>query len=480
MAPTHLGRTPVPPDSAPRARFVLSRAGVAEVDIAWLREHAAATRVVDVREQDELESDGAIAESEHVPLARLAEAAVRWSPREPIVLVCRSGRRSSRAVLLLERLGFTRVASLTGGMVAWTLAGFPVERTTTAGATTPTAVEASAPIDAQSLEEALRETPPRHVRAASLLLFGSESCVDGREEHAVLGTPGGDAGELLLALATVEDLIGRALQDREVASLFDAYTKGFGRFYFHTDDDALDRLRVDLSGDSRFRELALADRADAVADLVSHPPPELRDALIEHLLKPENVGCGHLRLILTDPRAYGVRLELARTLGRVAFEHLWDEPDTVELVVLTGHHEEEAVVNVSLGREVHAFTNVPAIPPRIAGHSVFVNHPEVAAFVRREHAKFLFGELPALAATGITLDRFHAVLAEKARAQLRLTLGRLAANLPVFELSFTKDGPCVTTLDPGSSRTPGKENPLAPSSALTHGAPSHDERPPQP
>jgi len=35
------------------------------------------------------------------------------------------------------------------------------------------------------------------------------SCLDGRTENAVLATPGGDAGEFILALHVYENIIGK-------------------------------------------------------------------------------------------------------------------------------------------------------------------------------------------------------------------------------------------------------------------------------
>jgi hypothetical protein len=301
-------------------------------------------------------------------------------------------------------------------------------------------------VSATRIEDALVSMPPRQVRAATLLLHGTESCVDGREDHAVVGTPGGDAGELLLALATVEDLTGKELGEGDIVTLFDAYVESFGRFYFHSDEHALEHLRHALEADPRFAGVRLPPGPEALTKFLARPPVPLREALLEHVLAPKNVGCGHLRLLLSDPEAYGVRIGLAQALGRVVFRLLWTQPEAIDFVVLRGEHAEEAVVNVTLPGEVHAYTNVPAIPPKIGGHSVFVNHPQVAAFVRKQHAHFLFEELPMLRSSGRPIAEFEQVLAEKADKQLGLTVGALASGLPVFELRYDADGRATVTL----------------------------------
>ena len=415
------------PCSAP-LHIDTSPGGAPEVSVSWLETHGCGVRVIDVREPAELASEGGIPGAEHVPLARLPELAATWSPRDPVVLVCRSGRRSARGVHALEALGFDRAASLTGGMMAWRMAGLPLVDVAPAIAD-PEPAPALRP---GSLEEVLRAATPRYVRAATLLLHGTESCVDGREEHAVIGTPGGDAGELLLALSTIERLTGTALGEGDLIRLLDTYVEAFGRIYLHSDDHAMEALERAAAGDPRLRSAA----AGGIEALVRHPPAELREALLEHLESPAHVGCGHLRLVLEQPEAYDVRPGLARALGRVVYRLVWSHPELVDFVVLHGEHHEEAVVNVVLPGEVHAFTNVPTIPPTMGGHSFFLNHPQAAQFVRAQHARFLFAEVPLLARAGVTREAFEAALGERAARQLELTLAELATGLPVFELTF--------------------------------------------
>jgi rhodanese-related sulfurtransferase len=46
----------------------------------------------------------------------------------PVILVCQSGARSSRAVAIAKKLGFENVQSLAGGLGAWRAANLPVEK----------------------------------------------------------------------------------------------------------------------------------------------------------------------------------------------------------------------------------------------------------------------------------------------------------------------------------------------------------------
>jgi len=97
--------------------------GIPEVTHDWVADHLDDVRVIDVREPDELEGElGSLYGTENIPMDDL-EARMREpgedDRNEPIVLVCRSGNRSATAARLLEELGFTRVASMAGGIKAY-------------------------------------------------------------------------------------------------------------------------------------------------------------------------------------------------------------------------------------------------------------------------------------------------------------------------------------------------------------------------
>ncbi len=85
--------------------------------------------VLDVREQGEYDT-GHIINSRLIPLGQLKERVGELEKYRvrPIVVVCRSGARSSSAVSLLNGLGFTQVHNLQGGLNAWQKANLPLEK----------------------------------------------------------------------------------------------------------------------------------------------------------------------------------------------------------------------------------------------------------------------------------------------------------------------------------------------------------------
>ena len=93
--------------------------GIPEVTTDWVEDNMGAIRLVDVREFDEAEADGMINGVEVIPMGTVDRASKGWDKEEPVITICRSGRRSGRVALELEKLGFKRIASMRGGMVAW-------------------------------------------------------------------------------------------------------------------------------------------------------------------------------------------------------------------------------------------------------------------------------------------------------------------------------------------------------------------------
>ncbi len=74
-------------------------------------------QLIDVRETFEYEMSNL--GGENIPLAGILIEADRISKDKPVIVHCRSGKRSAIAVMQLERLGYTNLYNLRGGILAW-------------------------------------------------------------------------------------------------------------------------------------------------------------------------------------------------------------------------------------------------------------------------------------------------------------------------------------------------------------------------
>jgi rhodanese-related sulfurtransferase len=91
------------------------------------------TLVVDVREPDELAQLAYTAPNVvNIPLAQVATRASEIPKDVPVILACRSGGRSAQAMAELQKLGYTNLIDLEGGIYAWQEAGMPVKKGGTA------------------------------------------------------------------------------------------------------------------------------------------------------------------------------------------------------------------------------------------------------------------------------------------------------------------------------------------------------------
>jgi rhodanese-related sulfurtransferase len=76
--------------------------------------------LVDVREYYEADiADLPEVGQLRIPMAELTERIEEMDKDSELVLYCRSGARSDRAVRFLLRQGYSNVYNLTGGMLAW-------------------------------------------------------------------------------------------------------------------------------------------------------------------------------------------------------------------------------------------------------------------------------------------------------------------------------------------------------------------------
>jgi rhodanese-related sulfurtransferase len=74
-------------------------------------------QLIDVREDFEYETSniGGVL----IPLGGIVIEADKVSKDKPVVVMCRSGKRSAAAIMQLEQLGYTNLSNLKGGILAW-------------------------------------------------------------------------------------------------------------------------------------------------------------------------------------------------------------------------------------------------------------------------------------------------------------------------------------------------------------------------
>ena len=80
---------------------------------------------VDVRPNEQFRA-GHIAQARSLPAAEVEQKASGLPKNKPLLLVCETGRDSSRIAARLRSQGFAEVSVLEGGMRAWSSAGLPV------------------------------------------------------------------------------------------------------------------------------------------------------------------------------------------------------------------------------------------------------------------------------------------------------------------------------------------------------------------
>ncbi|MDD9270128.1 rhodanese-like domain-containing protein [Paenibacillus sp. GCM10023248] len=74
--------------------------------------------IIDVREDEEVAA-GMIPGAIHIPLGQLPERMSEIPQEGEVIMVCRSGNRSGRALSFLEAQGYTGLKNMTGGMLDW-------------------------------------------------------------------------------------------------------------------------------------------------------------------------------------------------------------------------------------------------------------------------------------------------------------------------------------------------------------------------
>ncbi len=101
-------------DQAP-AQMAIQEMSLSEAAALWRSKDAL---FIDVRTPEEY-NEGHIPGALFIPLQELEHRYKEIPHDKPVLLICRSARRSAQANLLLQQLGFSNTFSVKQGMAAW-------------------------------------------------------------------------------------------------------------------------------------------------------------------------------------------------------------------------------------------------------------------------------------------------------------------------------------------------------------------------
>jgi len=261
-----------------------------------------------------------------------------------------------------------------------------------------------------------------------LITESSFKCLDGRNTGPVLGTPGGDAGEFIIALSVYEDLIGggRKLNQDSVDTFFVEYLKFMKqpKFYMCTDDMAVNHIQTQLSIEGLN---------------INSPRLSLLPDLFKVILQPENIGDLHLKMMMKYPQQFSIRKEIIDMFLTSFFKLLWNTQEKLstklELEVLTGSHKEVGFIEVRSEEACQKQQLAPLIPTKNKFISVFVNHLD-AASVRRAQLSSFFSDKVNHHQDPVDPIKMHNRLNHHGYISLEITGSYIAKGLPFYTINL--------------------------------------------
>ena len=436
-----------------KALLYRSEIGSPLLPVEFVAGQGSAVRLIDVRVPEDLIGPlGYISGADWIPFERVDSLPGRLDPESPLVIVSRHGERASEVARMLEARGLRHVAAMGGGLSQWRSLGFSTTRDPAildqCDVLRPIEPPACTDGDVKNLTieqlEAHLGDPlsVRWVKLAALVLHAHLSCIDGRDDRGIIGTPGGDAGQFLLALAAIEATLEQSLDPGVIAMLLGRRIDAFGGFYMHTDHIAMAAVTAAMHDDPRFATvLTEFDEPGEWRQFFRRPPLALRDAVLEHLCQPWAIGCGHIRLMYQHAAEYRLRPALVLDYLRAFYRARWEGAFRAEYQLLHGRHNERAVVNTRIEGTLQPFTLIPLVSPACTGSQMFVNHPKVSRYLLQLLVDFLLLQTDLI--PEFTKDQRPALLDQVeslSAIHTQNSLGHLARGLPIYDILFAVDG----------------------------------------
>lgn len=271
----------------------------------------------------------------------------------------------------------------------------------------------------------------RWVTLSEIENAGELACIDGRHDGCIVGAPGGNMGEFILLLTAAERRLKRAFSSQEIQDWLITMAGRFGRFYMHTDEHAVLHLREAMKQDNALGEwlASIGEDLESFFSGLLNLAPQWQETARPYLLKPEYIGCVHLRLLLEHPEDYLTRKELVADALSAFFTLLWVQPQRMNYVMLAGDHQEESVVSIETLSEVNAETTIP-VSCKHSSKQNFVNHQVARDYFMHQSCRVMEDSLNG----AISATELQAEVNRIASKQMSNTLDKLAKNLPQFRL----------------------------------------------
>ena len=264
---------------------------------------------------------------------------------------------------------------------------------------------------------------------------GEISCIDGRHAHCVVGAPGGNIGEMILMLSAAEKLGDFRFSPEQLEQLLANYASTFGRFYMHTDTQAVKRLLESVKEDAALKDWANAFDGDITSffESLSSVDKQTSDALLRHLLMPKHVGCGHLKLLIQESEKYQVRTQLVLHTIASFFRLLWLGNRRMHWEMLEGDHEEKQVIVIDSEQELEDTSAIPYACHSSEGQQS-VAHSAARRFFHRRDAAYINKFISYMKQPTIDTDLLVTEIERLADIQMDNTLNALAKDLPVVRV----------------------------------------------
>jgi len=300
-------------------------------------------------------------------------------------------------------------------------------------------VDANRPVlDAKNLRRLIGS--PENLRIVNVLKH-SFSSVDGRSSDELLGTWGGDAGELLLVAATWEDDQGSDLTPDRLRDLILRYLTFMQQefFYMHSDTRALAWIETEVGFDRYEHEVPWMD--------ITRPPREFHGAILDALIDPKGQGSIMFKKMLEVPEQYKIRPQLVHDFIKVLHMVLWNPIEKlnakIKYYILHSAEvrHESAWVDFEIGKRCDMEQRAVMFPPYSNDISIFVHHPQAVRIKRNQSATFVQSMIAGMGKAETLAEKLQKKGDDWDKATLHAVQDELLAGLPHYRVVVSNDVP---------------------------------------